>query len=419
MAETGSSDHEVRSTRAMMLFCLGTTAVALVGLGLSKVVPGSPTGGPDAPLLIAYFTLLGFLYIVLPSHIICGLITGFRYVRSNQRVLFVTPLLYFAGWFAMLIVLAVMSGAADPAFEAINDRQFRASHKTEITLFEALKQPGEHPIVEKLISDGVDVNLVDPQFGMTPLQWAAKNSTPSSVRLLLNAGADPNKRYHRDFDLSRANLRQPTVIDFAAWSEQGASEKVAMLLGAGASATGAALVGMCWAGDAALMQSLIQAGADLLDAADGEGKTCLHIAAEHGDQKLVSELLEIGADPNAATKYKLRPLDVAMINQHRAVAVQLVQAGGSAHHTRRLLQLIVEATEDQFEAMVASKPLAKVETLEARRILSRTVMSCENENVRRILAAGYPLTAAARQHLRVPEHCNERDKLHKMIDMSP
>ncbi len=55
---------------------------------------------------------------------------------------------------------------------------------------------------------------------------------------------------------------------------------------------------------------LLEAGADP-DIRDGEGRTALHFAANHGANPVVEALLEAGASPGIADHYGLTPMDVA------------------------------------------------------------------------------------------------------------
>ncbi len=48
--------------------------------------------------------------------------------------------------------------------------------------------------MEEVIASGDDLNEVDGQHHMTPLLWAVMRGDIDAVRLLLESGADPNKR---------------------------------------------------------------------------------------------------------------------------------------------------------------------------------------------------------------------------------
>ena len=53
--------------------------------------------------------------------------------------------------------------------------------------------------VQNLLSIGVDPNCED-NWGLTPLYCACKNKKPEVVKLLLDAGADPNKMSSENFN---------------------------------------------------------------------------------------------------------------------------------------------------------------------------------------------------------------------------
>ena len=78
--------------------------------------------------------------------------------------------------------------------------------------------------------------------------------------------------------------------------------------------------------DAAAVDALLRQGADV-NAAQGDGMTALHWAAEHGDQELAARLLDAGADPGAGTRIgQHRPLHLAAKGGHPGVLRLLVDA---------------------------------------------------------------------------------------------
>ena len=79
--------------------------------------------------------------------------------------------------------------------------------------------------------------------------------------------------------------------------------------------------------DAATVRALLKQGADV-SAAQGDGMTALHWAAENGDAELAGVLLYAGANTGATTRLGgYTPLHVAVREGHAAVAKRLVEAG--------------------------------------------------------------------------------------------
>jgi uncharacterized protein len=79
-------------------------------------------------------------------------------------------------------------------------------------------------------------------------------------------------------------------------------------------------------GDVAAVRALLRGGADV-NAAEGDGMTALHWAAEHGDQELAKVLLEAGANARAETRIgRHTPLHVAAKGGHDRVVRLLVDA---------------------------------------------------------------------------------------------
>lgn len=147
--------------------------------------------------------------------------------------------------------------------------------------------------VEALLREGLsgvraDANTSDPG-GTHPLALAAAAGRDTVVRLLLDGGADLERRGHDGF----------TALGAAAW--QGQRSTVRLLLHAGAdphrlgSSGHAALHLAALAGHADLVQDLLAAGVpvDLLNA---RRETPLDLAAEAGLQPVMDLLIRRGAD---------------------------------------------------------------------------------------------------------------------------
>jgi ankyrin repeat protein len=121
-------------------------------------------------------------------------------------------------------------------------------------------------------------------IGATPLIRAAALSTPSRVRELLDAGADPN------------------------------------------ATTNAGATALMWAtGDATKLRLLLDHGA-AVNAATKDGDTALVTAARRGNTEAMRLLIAHGADPNGSTRLKAELMRIAY-NDHPAVRQLLSDAG--------------------------------------------------------------------------------------------
>ena len=171
------------------------------------------------------------------------------------------------------------------------------------------------PVVERLLAAGADPNA-SLKMGETPLMVAARSRSLAAVELLLEHGADPN---------AAEDARGQTALMWAA--AQGHADVARLLLTRGADhharskvwhqlentagnsnpsgnfkmARGGStpLLFVARNGDVATARALVEAGADINDAA-AAGTSALVIAAHSGHSALGLYLLEQGADPNAA-----------------------------------------------------------------------------------------------------------------------
>jgi ankyrin repeat protein len=145
-------------------------------------------------------------------------------------------------------------------------------------------------LIEWLLDRGADVNAAD-EAGTTALMVAAGD--PAKVRLLLarDAKVDAQSRFGRT----------PLLV---ASAYAGNLESVELLLQAGAKATDqdqfgeTALTSASKRGDAAVVEALIEAGADIHAAGGFGGRTPLEWAAEEGSPETIACLLKHGAGKN-------------------------------------------------------------------------------------------------------------------------
>ena len=186
---------------------------------------------------------------------------------------------------------------------------------------------------ELLLQAGANVKVVN-RYGVTPLTLACTNGNGAIVELLLKGGADPNA------PLPGGETPLMTA------ARTGALPAVKALLSHGASVDARddrrAQTALIWAaaeGHGAVVQSLIEAGADFRTRLQS-GFTPLLFAARDGRAEVVRVLLKAGADVNETIPAGKRigyggrmppvgsgPLLLAVTNAHFELASQLLDAG--------------------------------------------------------------------------------------------
>ena len=104
------------------------------------------------------------------------------------------------------------------------------------------------------------------------------------------------------------------------------------------------------------MTIALEGGADL-QAKTRYGATALTFAADKGHLDVVKLLLDRGADPNAQdTFYRMRALDMAMMNNHNEVAALLL-ARGSKGAGPALMGAVQRGNAAIAEAALASSDI--------------------------------------------------------------
>jgi len=131
----------------------------------------------------------------------------------------------------------------------------------------------------------------------------------------------------------------------------------ALLLGASGiarAAEPAALIQAVKRHDRAAVSALLDRGTSV-NAAEGDGATALHFAAEADDLPLIEALLDAGADVNAMTRFKVTPLELAAKNGDRAAIERLLAAGADVNAKSREGQtpLMTAARTGKLDAVQA------------------------------------------------------------------
>jgi len=189
--------------------------------------------------------------------------------------------------------------------------------------------------VFKLIQQGVNVNVIDPEFGHgTALVAASAEGHADIVQLLLESGADVNLE-------SKSRFGYPIAL--VAASAKGHVNIVQLLLESGAdvnlkieelSRYGSAFVAASAEGHANIVQLLLESGADvnLKNEHSLDYGTALEAASAKGHANIVQLLLESGADVNLECEsHYLSALVTASAEGHANIVQLLLESGADVN----------------------------------------------------------------------------------------
>lgn len=157
----------------------------------------------------------------------------------------------------------------------------------DLALFTAANK-GDNAQITELLGKGANVNAQNAS-GSTPLIEAVYNNHPATVQLLLDKGADPNKRKNDGATALGFAQKYPPIVQ--------------MLKAKGASiqsnpALDNELLVVAGKGDVAKAKELVDKGA-YANYRDADGRAPIIEAAYNGHLEMVKFLLEKGADANA------------------------------------------------------------------------------------------------------------------------
>src|ERR1051325_10667054 len=85
-------------------------------------------------------------------------------------------------------------------------------------------------------------------------------------------------------------------------------------------------------GKSAAVRTAIQQKADV-NAAEADGTTALHWAAQRNDAQIAQLLISAGAKPQVANRYGVTPLSLAAVNGNAAIIEMLLKAGADPKST--------------------------------------------------------------------------------------
>ncbi len=198
-----------------------------------------------------------------------------------------------------------------------------AAWASKAATLERAVQRGDLEKVLSLLESGVPVSVENPRYGTQAINWAVFADNPEMVRVLLEAGADPDYRppSHSAPPLYQAS--SPRVV--------------ALLLEYGAEPLHPGMDPVeIWRAaltEPSVLQVLREKGVDP-DTPDDRGQTALHRAAAGGHTDVVALLLSQGADPLAVDHEGQTALDLAP--PHQALQRLLFTDGGPEALVQRL-----------------------------------------------------------------------------------
>lgn len=179
--------------------------------------------------------------------------------------------------------------------------------------------------VKALLANGADVHTTDT-YGRTPLHVAAYAGHHEVMRVLVNAGADPNVLENDDYD----------IVTIAAVANDIHTLELALALGTSAGNItspyeGTALIAAAHLGHTEVVQILIRHAAPL-DHVNNLGWTAVIEAIVLGDGgprhiETLEALIKAGADLNLPDRNAQTPLALARTRGYNTMAKMLEQAG--------------------------------------------------------------------------------------------
>ncbi|XP_014677172.1 PREDICTED: putative ankyrin repeat protein RF_0381 [Priapulus caudatus] len=237
---------------------------------------------------------------------------------------------------------------------------------------------GRLDIVRLLLEAGADPNVDDAESGVTPLMWAVSKGEETVVQMLLSHGADANA----------ADWQAHTSLHHAACFDR--LDIVRLLLEAGADPNAAetetrrtSLMMAVKEGDEAMVRMLLSHGADS-NAANSYGLTSLHVAVVSGWLDIMRMLLEAGTDPNAAVTEKFESFTALHLScdlLHTEMITHLLKHGADPNlvdcHKRTPLAIIGRQPEARSPMM--SEQAAQVASVV--QAASALLQTCESAGV--------------------------------------
>jgi len=243
-----------------------------------------------------------------------------------------------------------------------------------------------------------DPTLIDArnERHATPLMYAALHASAECVEFLLRLGANVNATDNEGMTalmFAITNIKKVELL-----LEKGAGVDTQSKLG-----RNAFLLASAFAGNSAVIDALLQAGADV-HYADKQGWTGVVLAARTGDSEQVRKLLDAGGDVNGGDAQRLSPgtpLMQAAWASDIETAKLLLERGANSNPRSLNIALIFAATHGNSPLVkllldAGADPLAKVVTnyVPESPIMAASYSDClDVENVSILLGLGADVRA--------------------------
>ena len=196
---------------------------------------------------------------------------------------------------------------------------------------------GNTDAIKVLLDHKANVNAKETLRGTTALMWAAEQSHPAAIRLLLASGADFSVNSAPEVRPRGAYLAPSAAQRFANGDQLGRRNNNGRGGGRGGNAPAPAPAAGANAAQQNAPERRVTTGDDVADAAeffgnrnqvkDGGGMTALVLAAREGDLESVKALVEAGANVNQKTNYGWTALLTAANNKNYVIGKYLLEHG--------------------------------------------------------------------------------------------
>lgn len=222
----------------------------------------------------------------------------------------------------------------DPAAQEKKHHALQELAKRGITAIQEKDSSGSTPLhwacgsndpttVKLLLEAGADMEAKDND-GESPLHWACRADCPETAIILLEAGADINAKNNDGY----------TPLHKASFTNKTAITKMLLEAGADIEATDnkgyAPLLSACLFRRTKIIKMLLEAGADI-QVKDNWGDSPLHLACYLGSPATAKMLLEAGASIDAKNSIGETPLHKARLTNKTEMTKILLEAGADIH----------------------------------------------------------------------------------------